>query len=132
MSSFSYNITRLKGTSHNTKSSFISKYCQHFSKNTRLCQLKFHSYIELRLIITLAKKVRLRYYPFKHQNRLLKMLFLITFIILTITVLFLGILSMASGKKFTKKHGTKLMSLRVLLQGAAIISLVFLYLFNAS
>lgn len=60
------------------------------------------------------------------------MLFLITFIVLTITVLLLGIFSMAAGEKFTKKYGTKLMSLRVLLQGAAIISLVFLYLFNAS
>ncbi len=55
------------------------------------------------------------------------MIFIITFAILTTIVLLLGLLSMAAGEKFSKKHGTKLMSLRIAMQSLAILSLVFAY-----
>lgn len=56
------------------------------------------------------------------------MLFIITFAILTAIVLFLGLISMAAGEKFSKKYGTKLMSLRVAMQSIAILSLLCAYL----
>ena len=58
------------------------------------------------------------------------MLFIILFIILTISALLLGLISMASGEKFSKKYGTKLMFLRVCFQALAIIALAAAY-FNA-
>ncbi len=55
------------------------------------------------------------------------MIFIITFAVLTTIVLLLGLLSMAAGEKFSKKYGTKLMSLRVAMQSIAILSLIFAY-----
>jgi len=56
------------------------------------------------------------------------MLFIIIFTILTAVVLLLGLISMAGGEKFSKKYGTKLMSLRVGFQAIAILSLAIAYL----
>lgn len=58
------------------------------------------------------------------------MIFIILFIILTTTVLLLGLLSMAAGENISKKFGTKLMSLRVIFQALAIIFLVIAYFFG--
>jgi hypothetical protein len=55
------------------------------------------------------------------------MIFIITFAVLTTIVLLLGLFSMAAGKEFSKKYGTKLMSLRVAMQSLAILSLVIAY-----
>jgi hypothetical protein len=60
------------------------------------------------------------------------MLFIIIFTILTTIALLLGLISMAAGKKFSKNYGTKLMSLRVFLQGLALISLALTYLLSTS
>ncbi len=50
---------------------------------------------------------------------------------LTLLVLFAGIISMARGGEFNRKHGNRLMRLRVAVQGAAILILVLvLYLFR--
>ncbi len=56
------------------------------------------------------------------------MLFIIIFIILTISALLLGLISMAAGEKFHKLYGTKLMTLRVCFQAIAILSLAITYL----
>jgi len=55
------------------------------------------------------------------------MIFIIVFAALTTIVLLLGLLSMAAGEKFSKKYGTKLMSLRIAMQSIAILSLVCAY-----
>jgi hypothetical protein len=55
------------------------------------------------------------------------MLFIIIFTILTTLVLVLGLISMASGKSFNKKYGTKLMMLRVVLQSLTLVSLAIAY-----
>ena len=55
------------------------------------------------------------------------MIFIIAFATLTTIVLLLGLLSMAAGEKFSKKYGTKLMSLRIAMQSIAILSLVWAY-----
>ncbi|PCJ23845.1 MAG: hypothetical protein COA94_07905 [Rickettsiales bacterium] len=54
--------------------------------------------------------------------------FIIIFAILTTVTLLLGVLSMAAGEKFSKKYGTKLMSLRVFLQSLLVLSLAIAYL----
>lgn len=56
------------------------------------------------------------------------MLHIILFTILTTTVLLLGLVSMATGGKFSKKYSTTLMSLRVVFQAIAILSLSIAYL----
>ncbi|GAB4162566.1 MAG: twin transmembrane helix small protein [Rickettsiaceae bacterium] len=56
------------------------------------------------------------------------MLFIIFFTGLTTMVLLTGLISMAIGGKFSKKHTTKLMALRVSLQGLAILFLAIAYL----
>jgi len=56
------------------------------------------------------------------------MLFIILFTILTTSVLLLGLISMAAGERFSKKYGTKLMSLRVCFQAIALLSLAIAYL----
>lgn len=43
-------------------------------------------------------------------------------------VLALGIVSMLKGGEFNRRHGNKLMRLRVLLQGVALLLLVLLFL----
>jgi hypothetical protein len=45
-------------------------------------------------------------------------------------VLLLGLLSMARGDKISKKFGTKLMTLRVVFQGLALLTLVGIYFFS--
>ena len=55
------------------------------------------------------------------------MIFIIAFATLTTIVLLLGLLSMAAGEKFSKKYGTKLMSLRIAMQSIVILSLVCAY-----
>ncbi len=55
---------------------------------------------------------------------------LFLFIIITMTVLLLGLLSMARGDKISKKFGTKLMTLRVIFQGLALLTLVGIYFFS--
>jgi hypothetical protein len=52
------------------------------------------------------------------------MIFIILFVILTTIVLLIGLLSMAAGGSFSKKFGTKLMSLRVIFQALAIFVLL--------
>lgn len=52
-------------------------------------------------------------------------------VIMTTGILFLGLLSMAAGDKFSKKFGTKLMALRVIFQGLAILALLCAYIFSA-
>jgi hypothetical protein len=46
----------------------------------------------------------------------------------TLAVLFLGLFSMARGGEFNKKYGNKLMRVRVLFQGAAILIFILLML----
>ncbi|RTK92710.1 MAG: hypothetical protein EKK61_03215 [Rickettsiales bacterium] len=58
------------------------------------------------------------------------MLLITLFIILTTATLFLGLVSMAMGKEFNKKYATKLMSLRVLFQTFAIITLLIAYSYS--
>lgn len=58
------------------------------------------------------------------------MLLITLFTILTTATLFLGLASMAIGKEFNKKHATKLMSLRVLFQTFAIITLLIAYSYS--
>lgn len=58
------------------------------------------------------------------------MLIIILFTIFTTITLFLGVASMAMGKDFNKKYGTKLMSYRVLFQAIAIIALLLTYSYN--
>jgi len=52
---------------------------------------------------------------------------LFLFIISTVVVLLLGLLSMAAGSKTSKKFGTKLMTFRVIFQGLALLALLFIY-----
>ena len=51
---------------------------------------------------------------------------LFTLMALTVAVLFTGMLGMARGGEFNRKHGNKLMAMRVLCQGAAIAVLALL------
>ena len=51
------------------------------------------------------------------------MIAVIILIILTTAVLVIGLVSMAAGKNFNKKYGTKLMGMRVILQFLALLSL---------
>jgi hypothetical protein len=48
---------------------------------------------------------------------------LIVALAVTLGVLFLGLFSMARGGEFNKKHGNRLMRLRVVMQGAALVLL---------
>ena len=48
---------------------------------------------------------------------------LIVALVATLGVLFLGLFSMARGGEFNKKHGNRLMRLRVVLQGVALVLL---------
>lgn len=57
---------------------------------------------------------------------------LFLFITITIVVLLFGLLSMAGGDKISKKFGTKLMALRVVFQGLAILALVGIYFLNSN
>lgn len=57
--------------------------------------------------------------------------FLFFFIIITTAVLLLGIVSMARGGKINQKLGTKLMTLRVIFQGLALLMLVVIYFFSS-
>jgi len=58
------------------------------------------------------------------------MLYLFIFTILVTVSLLLGLLSMATGGKYSKKYGTKLMSLRVSFQALAILALAIIYLYS--
>lgn len=53
------------------------------------------------------------------------------FILITMIVLLLGLLSMAGGDKISQKFGTKLMTLRVVSQALAILSLILFYFFSS-
>ena len=57
--------------------------------------------------------------------------FLFFFIILTMLVLLGGLLSMARGGEISKKFGIKLMTLRVVFQGLALLTLVGIYFFSS-
>jgi len=46
---------------------------------------------------------------------------------MTVLVLLMGLLSMASGEKMSKKFGTKLMTMRVIFQGLAIVVIAIVY-----
>ena len=48
---------------------------------------------------------------------------LIVALVAVLGVLFLGLFSMARGGEFNKKHGNRLMRLRVVMQGAALVLL---------
>ena len=56
------------------------------------------------------------------------MLHTILFTILTTTVLFLGLVSMVTGGKFSKKYDTTLMSSRVIFQAITILFFPIAYL----
>lgn len=56
------------------------------------------------------------------------MLYMMIFAFLTTASLLLGVLSMALGEKYNKKYATKLMSLRVIFQAIAILSLAIAYI----
>ena len=49
---------------------------------------------------------------------------------MTLGVLFAGIFSMARGGDFNKKHGNRLMRLRVIFQGIAILLFALAFLFK--
>jgi len=55
---------------------------------------------------------------------------LFLFIVITMMILLLGVLSMAGGDKISKKFGTKLMTLRVVFQALAILALIIFYFFS--
>jgi TM2 domain-containing membrane protein YozV len=57
--------------------------------------------------------------------------FLFFFIIITVVVLFLGLLSMTREEKNNKKFSTKLMTLRVVFQGLALLTLVGIYFLSS-
>ncbi|MDG1287137.1 MAG: twin transmembrane helix small protein [Rickettsiales bacterium] len=50
------------------------------------------------------------------------------FMVLTVLALGLGLFGMATGGEFNKKYANKLMSLRVYMQGAAIVLLGLMFL----
>ncbi|NDA90812.1 MAG: hypothetical protein EBY20_07940, partial [Alphaproteobacteria bacterium] len=56
---------------------------------------------------------------------------LFLFIVITMMILLLGVLSMAGGDKTSKKFGTKLMTLRVVFQALAILALIIFYFFSS-
>jgi hypothetical protein len=56
---------------------------------------------------------------------------LFLFIVITVMILLLGVLSMAGGDKISKKFGTKLMTLRVVFQALAILALIIFYFFSS-
>jgi len=56
---------------------------------------------------------------------------LFLFIVITMMILLLGLLSMAGGDKISKKFGTKLMTLRVVFQALAILALIIFYFFSS-
>ena len=56
---------------------------------------------------------------------------LFLFIIVTMLILLVGVLSMAGGDKISKKFGTKLMTLRVVFQALAILALIIFYFGNS-
>ncbi|HJK85200.1 MAG: HIG1 domain-containing protein [Rickettsiaceae bacterium] len=56
---------------------------------------------------------------------------LFLFIVITMMILLLGVLSMAGGDKISKKFGTKLMTLRVVFQALAILALIIFYFFSS-
>lgn len=51
------------------------------------------------------------------------MLLAIIFSVLTTLVLITGLISLAIGKNFNKKYGTKLMALRIIMQAITLISI---------
>lgn len=55
---------------------------------------------------------------------------LIFFMVMTLLVLFAGIVVMASGNKTSKKYSNKLMIARVMLQGLALVALVSMFVFS--
>jgi hypothetical protein len=56
---------------------------------------------------------------------------LFLFIVITMMILLLGVLSMAGGDKISKKFGTKLMTLRVVFQALTILVLIIFYFFSS-
>jgi predicted PurR-regulated permease PerM len=81
-------------------------------------------YLVVALITTLIGNPILDFFKNRLKfNHLLATIATISFFVL----LLLGLISMAAGEKFSKKHGTKLMSLRIAMQSLAILSLVFAY-----
>ena len=58
------------------------------------------------------------------------MFYILIAIGLTVVILIVGLLFMAVGGKLNTKFGTKLMSLRVLFQGIAILLLMISYYFT--
>jgi len=56
---------------------------------------------------------------------------LFLFIVITMMILLLGVLSMAGGDKISKKFGTKLMTLKVVFQALAILALIIFYFFSS-
>jgi hypothetical protein len=56
---------------------------------------------------------------------------LFLFIVITMMILLIGVLSMAGGDKISKKFGTKLMTLRVVFQALAILALIIFYFFSS-
>ncbi|MFK7973279.1 MAG: HIG1 domain-containing protein [Rickettsiaceae bacterium] len=55
------------------------------------------------------------------------MILVLFFTIITTIILLIGIFALATGRNFNKKYGTKLMALRVILQGCALLSVVLIY-----
>ncbi|MES2214452.1 MAG: HIG1 domain-containing protein [Pseudomonadota bacterium] len=60
------------------------------------------------------------------------MIFPFIFITSTLLVLVFGVLLMARGGKMNRKYSNKFMIMRVVLQGAAIVSIGILYYFKHS
>ena len=58
-------------------------------------------------------------------------LIMFVFVALTVVALGLGLFGMATGGKFNQKYGNKLMSLRVMMQGGAIIMLGLMFMLGA-
>jgi hypothetical protein len=57
---------------------------------------------------------------------------LIVALVATLGVLFLGLFSMARGGEFNKKYGNRLMRLRVVMQGAALVLLALAMLSSSN
>jgi hypothetical protein len=57
------------------------------------------------------------------------MLFIVFFVLLTISTLIFGIILMAIGGKINKKYSTRLMSLRVTMQALALFTLFCFYFY---
>ena len=58
------------------------------------------------------------------------LLLLFLFMFCTLAVLLVGVGAMVAGGEFNKKHGNKLMVLRVCCQGLALLMLALMFLFR--